>query len=160
MGSLGVLVALWWQVRMLWRRRRARQRMMQHARQLYIAVINRYRTCAESLVRGIEKQFQGKVVLRVVGEGDFEAAHKEFVGKIVAAGENPLSYAGLSRFVAGHQEVFPDLVILCGDQSIFQTSAPFLLYSAELRHYREEFSEKVVVDALRHYFACKIRNGK
>ncbi|KAM0678103.1 hypothetical protein BDAP_001362 [Binucleata daphniae] len=55
---------------------------------------------------------------------------------------------------------FPDLIILIDYVQRFNLHDPLLLYKAEIYHSRYKFTKNTLINALKHYSSCEIRNGK
>lgn len=138
--------------------RQLRKEVRQEKR-LRILILNTLGPIPEEKIKKLKEDF--RVELSLDGTLGFREAHRKFKEKIGKIGkEGKVEYSDLKEFIEKNPEIFPDLVILCSDTSVFKTSSPFLLYSAETLHYREEFSESVLRKALSHYRNCKIRNGR
>ncbi|KAI5189346.1 hypothetical protein NECID01_0541 [Nematocida sp. AWRm77] len=137
---------------------------------VHVLVINMYEEVPNSVLAKIIDQYKGKVRIQVsekkvwadekVYKEEFELGHQRFVEKMLKEKPQDITYETLCKGMQEHKSEMPNIVILCSDTAVFQTSEPFLLSSAELLHYRQKFSISVLNRSLEHYLACDIRNGK
>ncbi|KAH9387014.1 uncharacterized protein NEMAJ01_1910 [Nematocida major] len=126
-------------------------------RPLRIYVISEYGPVSGSFLDSLAKKYGVELFAR--GECRASDDYRSFL-KLLTGADEKISYEEMTRFISENRAIFPDVVILCSDVSVFKTESPYLLYSAETLHYRKAFSEGVLVRALAHYSRCEMRNGK
>lgn len=133
---------------------------------LSVLILNMYGLIPDALIKSLSNKYsihlraeQYSTKEQYGTKEQYKEKRKEFIKKIDPEKEE-IEYKKILEFIDKHPEIFPDIVILCSDRSVFYTSTPYLLYSAETLHYREEFTQNTLIKALDHYRRSEIRNGK
>jgi len=130
-----------------------------------ILVINGYKEVSQELLERLQKKHG--VEIRMYKEEAYSEERRRFLERIKREHRgsrestcDKFSYEEIEKFADRNGSLFPSLVILCSDVSRFKNTTPYVLYSAEMLHYREELSEALLVKSLAHFARCEIRNGK
>ncbi|KAI5159419.1 hypothetical protein NEAUS03_0278 [Nematocida ausubeli] len=144
---------------MYWRMKRNRKVRMPRKKAAWVLVMNMYSPVQRSVLDQLGDKYGIKLTVQENDQDTFQNNHKKFC-KSIGEYTKKVPYVDIMEFVSSNKSMFPDIVILCSDKTIFKTTSPFLLYSAELLHTRKDFSEDALIRALQHYADCEIRNGK
>ncbi|KAI5192821.1 hypothetical protein NEMIN01_2237 [Nematocida minor] len=128
---------------------------------LNVLVLNRYGCIPKEYISKLSSKYNVKftVLEGPVKSEEYEENHRDFMSQMNPK-DGKVEYSEITQFIEENRTIFPDIVILCSNTTVFKTSLPYLLYSAETLHYRQEFSESVLKKALAHYDSCEIRDGK
>lgn len=152
----------------------------QHKKPHFVLLVDEYRSVTEEQVSLLRRKYKlAKLALYAPEDyGSFEESRNKFTKLIreasaegagidsargVGGGRPPegkLTHENIVEGMRSNAGMFPSLVILCSDVFRFHMAFPPLLYFAEIVHRRSRFDEELLVDALIHYAACSIRNGK
>lgn len=125
-----------------------------------LLIINMYTPIPDGIIKELSSKYNICIkVQNMYKASDYKNNHKEFC-KLIGEYSGEIPYEDIVNFVSKNKNLFPDLVVLCSNTSVFKTASPFLLYSAEALHFRKTFSEAILKKALLHYSTCEIRNGK
>ncbi|EIJ89564.1 hypothetical protein NEPAR06_2119 [Nematocida parisii] len=125
----------------------------------WVFIINMYGCVPKETIEKLGKTHDIKLTVQETDQDTFQSNHAKFC-KMIGESKTKVPYNEIVEFISKNKSVFPDIVILCSDTTVFKTNSPFLLYSAEVLHFRKNFSSDVLESALNHYSLCEVRNGK
>ncbi|KAI5180471.1 hypothetical protein NEOKW01_0775 [Nematocida sp. AWRm80] len=124
-------------------------------------IINRYNKVPSELLEDLKKKYSLER-LTLYKKENYQKPEKESTedNLLKKESEEEIPYTRIKEYLEEKEEDLPDLIILCSKTSFLQVYPPYLLYKAEILHYKKEFSENILIRALEYYDNCEIRNGK